>query len=207
VRLLRRRTAGQAEDTAPDELVEAPTSDAVDARRTTAGKGRPTPRRREAQKRRTGPIAAPRTPAEARRMRSARRAETRAETSAGMRAGQEKYLMPRDRGPARKLVRDIVDSRRNAGSLFLLVAVVVFVGYLVPNPRIRTFTVSLWMAVFAVLIIDSVILGTRIRRTLRQREIESSERPRRLVWYGVTRATMIRRWRMPPPQIKVGEQP
>jgi Protein of unknown function (DUF3043) len=198
--LLRRRTAGQAEDTGP---AEAPASDAADTRHG-SGKGRPTPKRREAQRRR-GPVAAPRTPAEARRMRASRRAETRAETSAGVRAGQEKYLLPRDRGPARKLVRDVVDSRRNAGSLFLLVAVVVFVGYLVPSPQVRAFTVSLWMAVFAVLIIDSIILGTRIRRVLREREPDAVERPGRLVWYGVTRATMIRRWRMPPPQVKVGE--
>jgi hypothetical protein len=202
VRLLRRRTAGQAEDTAPGGTAEAPTGDAGDLRHD-SGKGRPTPKRREAQRRRTGPVVAPRTPAEARRMRAARRAETRAESTAGMRAGQEKFLLPRDRGPARKLVRDVVDSRRNAGSLFLFVGAIVVVGLFLPGTQGKTLATSLWMAMFAVLVIDSIILGVRIRRALRER---APEEPRgRLVWYGVSRATMIRRWRMPPPQVKVGE--
>ncbi|MEN3362088.1 MAG: hypothetical protein V7637_6070 [Mycobacteriales bacterium] len=130
----------------------------------------------------------------------------RVEAREGIRSGDEKYLPARDRGPARGLVRDVVDSRRNAGGLFLLVALVVFVGYLIPDARIRTLTVSLWMAVFAVLIIDSVFLGIRIRRLLRERYPDSAERPGRLVWYGITRATMIRRWRMPSPKVQVGEK-
>ena len=35
-----------------------------------------------------------------------------------MRAGDERYLLARDRGPERALVRDIVDSRRTVGTCF-----------------------------------------------------------------------------------------
>ena len=35
-----------------------------------------------------------------------------------MMAGKEEYLLPRDKGPERALVRDIVDSRRNVGTFF-----------------------------------------------------------------------------------------
>lgn len=204
MRLLRRRTTGQAEEGPPVETVGG--MDAVDPRRPT-GKGRPTPKRREAQKRRTGPVAPPpRTRREAYRRMKDQNAVRRVEAREGMRSGDEKYLPVRDRGPVRGLVRDIVDSRRNAGGLFLLVALAVFVGYLVPNEQIRAITVSLWMAVFAVLVIDSVILGARIRRVVRQRHPDAEERTGRLVWYGVTRATMIRRWRMPAPRVKVGDK-
>jgi hypothetical protein len=130
----------------------------------------------------------------------------RVEAREGMRAGDERYLPARDRGAVRGLVRDIVDARRNAGGLFLLVAVAVFVGYLVPNAQVRALTVSLWMAVFAILVIDSFILGARIRRQVRQRHPDAPERTGRLVWYGITRATMIRRWRMPKPRVKVGDK-
>jgi hypothetical protein len=106
----------------------------------------------------------------------------------------------------RGLVRDLVDSRRNAGGLFLLVALVVFAGYLVPNPRVRAFTVALWMTVFLILVLDSVWLGIRIRRLVRERHPESTERTGRLVWYGVSRSTMIRRWRVPAPRVTVGEK-
>jgi hypothetical protein len=183
----------------------APDAAGYDPRRS-AGKGRPTPKRREAQRRRTGPVAPPpRTRKEAYRRMREQNAVRRVEAREGIKSGEEKYLPARDRGPARGLVRDIVDSRRNAGGLFLLVALVVFVGYLVPDQSVRALTMSLWLAVFAVLLIDSIILSLRIRRLVRQRYPDATERTGRLIWYGVTRATMIRRWRMPAPRVKVGE--
>jgi hypothetical protein len=202
--LLRRRTASQADDDQSADAVNG--ADAIDPRRPT-GKGRPTPKRRESQRRRTGPVAPPpRTRREAYRRMKDQSAIRRVEAKEGIRSGDQKYLPARDRGPARALVRDLVDSRRNAGGLFLLIAAAVFVGYLVPNPQVRALTVSLWMAVFALLVIDSIILGRRIRRLVRQRFPDSQERTGLLVWYGVTRATMIRRWRMPSPRVKVGEK-
>lgn len=200
MRLLRRRTAGPAdEDGAADGAAE------VDPRRPT-GKGRPTPKRREAQRRRTGPVPPPpRTRREAYRRMREQNQEKRVEFREGVRSGEEKYLPARDRGPARGLVRDIVDARRNAGGMFLVMAAIVFAGYLVPDVRVRAFTVSLWMAVFALLLIDSVFLGFRIRKLVRERHPDTDQRMSRLIWYGVTRATMIRRWRMPKPRVKTGE--
>ena len=37
-----------------------------------------------------------------------------------MARGDDAYLPTRDRGPVRKLVRDVVDARRNVGSFFLV---------------------------------------------------------------------------------------
>ena len=34
-------------------------------------------------------------------------------------AGDEAYLLPRDQGPVRRYVRDVVDSRRNVLGLFM----------------------------------------------------------------------------------------
>jgi hypothetical protein len=206
--LLRRRSQVDAAGRSDrgDRADGEPSVEPLDSRHA-SGKGRPTPKRREAQRRRSGPVAPPpRTRREAYRRTKEQNAVRRAEYRAGMRSGDEKYLSPRDRGPVRGLVRDIVDSRRNAGGLFLLVAVVVFVGYLVPDPRIRAFTVSLWMTVFLLLVVDSLILGLKIRRMIRERFPDSEERPGRLVWYGVSRATMIRRWRMPAPRVAVREK-
>ena len=41
------------------------------------------------------------------------RAERSQEIRAGMKAGDERYLLPRDRGPVRRFVRDYVDTRLN----------------------------------------------------------------------------------------------
>ena len=34
-------------------------------------------------------------------------------------AGEDAYLLPRDKGPVRRYVRDVVDSRRNVLGLFM----------------------------------------------------------------------------------------
>ena len=49
--------------------------------------------------------------------------------------GDDYYLPARDRGPVRKLVRDVVDSRRNVGSFFLAIAAVALIGTVVPERR------------------------------------------------------------------------
>jgi hypothetical protein len=204
VRLLRRRS-----DTTTDSatVLQVPESaDQLDPRRT-AGKGRPTPRRREAQRRRTGPVAPPpKTRREAYKRMREQGADRRALQREGMKTGDERYLLPRDQGPERRLVRDIVDSRRNAGVLFLFIAIVYFLGLFVRNVQFQAIAVSLWVAVLALLIVDSVILGLKIKRAMRERYPDTKESGTRLVLYGVTRATMIRRWRAPKPQVQVGDR-
>lgn len=205
MRLVRRRRTPSTDDDHPAEAASA-TADSLDPRRT-PGKGRPTPKRREAQKRRTGPVAPPpRTRREAYRRMREQSAVRRSDAREGVRSGDEKFLPARDRGPVRRLVRDLVDARRNAGGLFLPIAIVVFVGYLVPDQQIRALTVSLWLTLFLLMIVDSVFLGFRIRRTVRERFPDGPQRTGALVWYGITRATMVRRWRMPKPQVHVGDR-
>jgi hypothetical protein len=207
VRLLRRRSPvadERAADTADGG--DAGGLDAADPRRPT-GKGRPTPKRREAQKRRTGPVAPPpRTRREAYRRTKGEQSVRRAEFRQGMRTGDDKYMLARDRGPVRKLVRDIVDSRRNAGVLFLLIAFIAFFGLLMPSVQLRAYATSLWLAAFLLVVIDTIFLGVRIRREVRERHPDATDRASRLILYGASRAVMIRRLRMPPPQVKVGDK-
>ena len=94
---------------------------------TTAPKGKPTPKRNEAARRR-GPVApAPMTAAEARRRRKelggpkltrqerkAEKIERRLATAdrrEKMMAGEDDYLLPRDKGPVRRFARDVVDGK------------------------------------------------------------------------------------------------
>lgn len=201
VRLLRRRS-DPGVDAGSDPAGEP---EPLDPRRS-PGKGKPTPRRREAQRRRTGPVAPPpKTRREAYKRMREQGGERRAALREGARTGDQRHLLPRDQGPERKLVRDVVDSRRNAGVLFLFIAVVYFLGLFIKDVRFQALAVSLWLAVLALLIVDSVLLGLKIRRLVRERFPASTQSMRGLVFYGVTRATMIRRWRMPKPQVSVGD--
>jgi Protein of unknown function (DUF3043) len=203
VRLLRRRSEAPAEIDPVQPVVAA---DAAAPGRP-GGKGRPTPRRREAQKRRTGPVAPPpKNRREAYRRMREQGTDRRSETREGMRSGDERYLTPRDRGPERKLVRDIVDSRRNAGVLFLASAVVYFAGLIIPSVQVKAAITALWLTVLILLVVDSTIIGLRIRKLMRERYPDSNQRLGSLVFYGATRATMIRRWRMPKPAVEVGDR-
>ncbi len=199
LRLPGRRGPAETADPTPDgeltdQLVKA------------SGKGRPTPKRHEAQGRRPGPPPPPpATRKEAYKRLREQQAAQRANSRRAALAGDEAYLPARDRGPVRKLVRDIVDSRRNAGGLFLAIAGVALIGTIVPNLAVRSYATFLMLAYFVLLIADSFVLGRRIKRTVAER-LPGQKSGRGLVWYGISRATMIRRWRFPKPEVRVGAQ-
>ena len=171
------------------------------------GKGRPTPKRSEAQGRRPGPPPPPPTTRkEAYRRNREQQAANRGSQRAAVLAGDESALPVRDRGPARRLVRDVVDTRRNAGSFFLVVAGIVLIGYFIPSPVVQSYTVYVWFAFVLVIVADSVVLGRKIKRVLAERQPDHKERTRTLVWYGISRATMVRRWRFPKARLGLNDE-
>lgn len=171
---------------------------------TTVGKGRPTPRRSEAQGRRPGPPPPPPTTRkEAYKRTREQQANQRGSARRAAALGDDSALPARDRGPEKRLVRNLVDARRNAGSLFLVVAAFVLVGYFIPNPAVQSYTVFVWFAFFLLIIADSVVLGRKIKKKVAER-FPTVTKTRGLIWYGISRATMIRRWRFPKPQVQLG---
>jgi len=100
----------------------------------------------------------------------------------------------------------VVDSRRNAGVLFLLSAVVYFIGLLIPSVQVKAAITSLWLTVLLLLMVDSTVLGVRIRKLVRQRFPDTGQRMSSLLFYGLSRATMLRRWRTPKPAVEVGDK-
>lgn len=173
----------------------------------TAGKGRPTPKRRDAQPRRSGPVAPPpQTRREAMKRMRTQSADKRAVVRDAQLRGDERYLPKRDAGPVRKLVRDIVDTRRNVASIFMFVALIVILGYFIPDPRVQSYTVLFWMLVFLAIIFDSIRLGRTISKLVKERFPKHEDRMRSLVWYGISRSTMIRKWRFPKATKKLGDE-
>jgi hypothetical protein len=104
----------------------------------------------------------------------------------------------------RKTVRDVVDSRRNVGSFFLAIAAVALIGTVVPNIAVRSYATFLLFGFFIVLIVDSFVLSRKIKAKLAERFPDGAEKSRGSVWYGISRATMIRRWRFPKPEVGIG---
>jgi hypothetical protein len=187
----RRSTA----ETPPD-----PSADLTDQLVKGSGKGRPTPKRSQAQGRRQGPPPPPPTTRKEayRRMRESQ-AGNRGTARAAAARGDENYLPARDRGPVRRLTRNVVDNRRNVGSLFLVIAALAVVSFFVRNAYVQTYTSLLLMVFFLFFIVDSFFLSRRIKKAIAEQLPKES--PKGAVWYGVSRSTMIRRWRFPKPEV------
>lgn len=169
----------------------------------TVGKGKPTPKRPRS---RHAPPP-PENAKEARKRMKERAKEERVAKLEGARRGDEKYLLPRDQGPIRRLVRDIVDSRRNAGTLFFAGTLIVLVGSLqFMPPQVRYVTTMLWIGLIALFIVDSVVVANRIRRTIKTRFPKQAKGMFGHCFYGVMRAVVFRRLRNPAPVVKVGAE-
>ncbi|MGV9671989.1 DUF3043 domain-containing protein [Gordonia sp. NPDC003504] len=186
----------------------------------TPGKGRPTPSRKQAQGRRRGPVAPPPTTrAEARARKkelkssmskeekkavAADRRAQRLEQREKMMAGDERYLMPRDKGDVRRYTRNIVDSRRNFAGLFMPFAIVLIVVMFVPS--IAVYSTFLLLAFVVLMAIDGVILGRLVSKRVRERYPDSTDGGLKLGWYAFTRAMQLRQMRAPKPQVSVGDE-
>jgi hypothetical protein len=189
----------------------------------TAPKGRPTPKRSEAARKR-GPVApAPMTAAEARKRRKElggpklskeeRKAEkvTRraamSERREKMMAGDDAYLLPRDKGPVRKYVRDVVDSRRNVLGLFMPAALgLVFVMLSVPSLQVQRLLSPAMLALVLIMAIDGLLIGRRVNKLVDEKFPDNVEGGWKLGFYAASRASQLRRMRAPRPQVKRGDK-
>ncbi|WP_328443069.1 MULTISPECIES: DUF3043 domain-containing protein [unclassified Amycolatopsis] len=216
MRFLRRSTT----DTAADEPA---TTEAVDVggKSFTPGKGKATPKRREAEAKRRGPVAPPPTTMREamkrnKELRKAnpqtkedRRAAAKARRDAMMR-GDDKALLPRDRGPVKAYVRDLVDTRRNLLGLFMPLAIVVFIGLFIfqTNPayaRLSEYFTLFTMVMLIVMAFEGFTNGRKITKLVREKFPKETVNGRSLGWYAFVRASQIRRLRVPKPRLKPGD--
>ena len=166
-------------------------------------KGRPTPKRKEAQSKRIVSSLAPAsTKEEKKRAREQSRASRNASRAAYLR-GEESAMPLRDRGPARRQVRNIVDARRSIGEYFLPIIFVVLLLSVFPVPALQYGAIALMYAVLLTAAIDGVFLSRKIKREIRNRFPDSPTKG--LGLYGWLRSTQMRRLRTPHPQVKAGD--
>jgi hypothetical protein len=192
IRPLLRRRSSSAPDATPPELGDAPE----------AGKGRPTPKRRDAEQRRRQTVRAPKDRKEAYRRARERSRQDRVASRQALLTGDEKNLPARDRGPVRRLARNYVDSRRSAAEFFLPVALVVLLATFVRNEVVYSIGILLWLVLLAVVVVDSVFIARGLKRTLKQRF--PNEETKGSTAYALLRSMQLRRLRLPKPQVKPG---
>lgn len=130
-----------------------------------------------------------------------------------MMRGDDKYVLPRDRGQVRAYVRDLVDGRRNVAGLLMPVALLSFAFLLIPNvPVLQVYGPSVLLVALLAAVVDSVIFGRQLSRKVATRFPKGdgsglSTKGGALGFYSFNRACLPRRWRVPRPRFPRGQAP
>jgi hypothetical protein len=164
------------------------------------GKGRPTPTRKEAQ-------AAARERAKlgmdkktAQKVLRERRAEDNKKVREGMRTGNPRYMMERDKGPVKAFVRDYVDTRISFMEYLLPVLVVIMALQFAGQ---QSLSGAIWSATILLLVLEVAWLLSRLSKEIKTRFPDENARGWR--FYALMRAIQLRPLRMPKPRLRPRE--
>ncbi|RSX48847.1 DUF3043 domain-containing protein [Bifidobacterium castoris] len=176
-----------------------------------AGKGRPTPKRKEAQAKNIRPLV-PKDSAAQRKEAKRRLRERENREYEAMRTGDLQHMPKAERLPWRVYVRDYVDARFNIGEFFIPVALVILVLSVIVTAFARQIPYSiqitlilmtlLYLYLFAI-IIDVVVMWRKLKKLLIAKYGEQAvAKGMRTGSYAWSRAIQLRRWRLPKPRYK-----
>ncbi|MDL2079197.1 DUF3043 domain-containing protein [Streptomyces sp. GXMU-J15] len=184
---------------------KAPVNFSKQPRDPQAPKGRPTPKRSEAQSQRRSVANTPTTRKEAAKRAREERRQVLTRQREALANGDERYLPVRDKGPVRRFARDFIDSRFNVAEFFLPLAVIILVLSITPSVAVKNISLLLWLIVIVLIVLDSIVTGFRLKKQLKERYPDENKRG--AVAYAIMRSLQMRRLRLPKPQVKRGERP
>ena len=206
--MFRRRSAGATDGTAQDSPGTHSPDDPADTKTrpaAQAAKGRPTPKRSVAEAKRrqpitgTRPAAGPRTPEDKAKARSQRATKYDA-----MKRGETWALNPRDRGPAKALTRDFIDSKRRVSEYYMYILVVLLATVFLRSTAASAIVSPLVLVLVVIIVVDGLLIRRSLTRLMAERL--PGESTRGLTIYAVMRALQIRRFRMPAPRVQPGQK-
>ncbi|VDG76652.1 Protein of uncharacterised function (DUF3043) [Actinobaculum suis] len=180
----------------------------------TPGKGRPTPKRKDVERRNRRPIISEKSTL-TREEKKILKAEQRARSNEiyerqqkAMREGDEKNMPELHRGPIRRFARDCIDSRRHFATLVLPLLAIIFIGIFVlrANPVVMQYFVWGTYGLLFVMLFDGWLAAYRAR-TLVAHKYGADKVPDRTISQMWVRTFYPRRWRMPRTQCAIGEYP
>ncbi len=212
MKLSRRGTAADTVTDADAEHLDD-TDTGIDLRKPV--KGRPTPKRRDAEGRK-GPLTAPKTRKEAyarqkqltKQQRAAGKSgaaplkpRSAAEQRAALKRGDADALPRRDQGKTRKLARDYVDSTRMASNYMLLLFPLLLLSSALGIQLLELAVIVIFLA----LVGEWFIVGRKLRALAIERFGEADGSNMSIGFYIGQRAYMPRKWRLPSPQLQRGD--
>ncbi len=167
-----------------------------------AGKGRPTPSRKEREAANRRPLVGDRSK-EGRKAAAAAATAKRNEARLGLLAGEERYLGPRDRGPQKRFARDYVDSRTSVGELMVPILVISVVFTTIDNYALQIGLLVLLWTTFLGVAVNGYFLARSVKKALAEK-FGASKVERGMTMYVAMRSLQMRPLRVPKPQVKRG---
>jgi len=186
-----------------------PTQSPTDSDPAAHGKGRPTPSRKEAELQRKATLKGTSASKSGKGGKAADREQARAEREharARAAAGDQRYMQPRDRGPARAMTRDFVDGRIAVAEFFIFFAIGVLLLGFVHNQKLSALSSIAFLAVIVILVFDVGVMLLSLSRKAKAEFPDAADR-KGLMMYAALRSLQLRRLRLPAPRVKRNGQP
>jgi hypothetical protein len=162
-------------------------------------KGKPTPKRKEAQaKLKVSPLS-PTASKEAKKTLKAQARVRRLEARAAYMRGEESALPVKDKGPARRFVRNYVDERKSITEYFLVFIMFILFLTVIPSPAVQLGAIVFMYSAMIWVAIDGFLLSRRVKKIVAEKF--PGEPTKGLGLYGWMRSTQLRRLRAPSPQV------
>lgn len=162
-------------------------------------KGKPTPKRKEAQaKLKISPLS-PTASKEAKKTLKAQARVRRLEARAAYMRGEESALPVKDKGPARRFVRNYVDERKSVTEYFLVFIMFILFLTVIPSPAVQLGAIALMYSAMIWVAIDGFLLSRRVKKLVAEKFPDQPTKG--LGLYGWMRSTQLRRLRAPSPQV------
>jgi hypothetical protein len=101
-------------------------------------------------------------------------------------------------------VRDLVDSRPHLSGLFMPLAIIVIASLVLPIPRAQQLLSLFCTVALVTMLVEGVVLGIQVARRARAKFPDEQINGLGLGWYAFTRASQLRRLRIPKPRVQRG---
>lgn len=186
-----------------DSTTESPDETLERLRSPEGGKGRPTPKRKEAEAARRQKVAPPRDRREAKARLKAERAKERQQSMDALRSGEERLYPVRDQGKARHIARNWVDGRMNFGEIFWPVVITALVLLFMPVPALQQTSTIVLLGFYVLITADSAWSLFGLRKAL-HREVPDAGERRGALAYAFGRSIQSRKRRLPVPKVERG---
>ena len=167
-------------------------------------KGKPTPSRKEAQAKLKVSSLSPAASKEAKKALKAQARVRRLEQRAAYMRGEESALPLRDRGQARRFVRNYVDEQRSITEYFLVIILFVLFLTVIPVASVQLAAIAIMYSTMIFVAVNGFLMSRKIKKVVAEKF--PGESTKGLGLYGWMRSTQLRRLRAPAPQVGPGSK-